>query len=121
MPDAGDPVPGARDRAGDPGELKLAELLALVTPEDLAALPEGPVLRTEHRVLAVLLRKVRALRGWSRRRLARACGTSHQELAKLEAARHGATADMWLRLCAALHVPFSRLVKCAERCAAAGW
>jgi len=102
-------------------ELKVADLLGLVTREDLAGLPEGPVLRTEHRVWAVLLRKVRMQRGWSRRFLAGVCCTSHQELAKLEAAQHGATAEMWLRLCGALGVPWSRFVRCAEVCAAAGW
>ena len=102
-------------------EWGLRDLLGMVTRADLEGLPEGPVLRTEHRVLAVLLHKVRVLRGWSLRQLALACGTSHQELAQLEAAKHGAMVETWLRLCGALRVPYSRFVKCAELCAASGW
>ena len=43
-------------------EWGLRDLLGMVTRADLEGLPDGPVLRTEHRVLAVLLRKVRVLR-----------------------------------------------------------
>ena len=83
-------------------EWGLRELLGMVTRADLEGLPDGPVLRTEHRVLAVLLRKVRVLRGWSLRQLALACGTSRQEVGQLEAGRHTAGAGLWIRLCRAL-------------------
>lgn len=99
---------------------RLEMLEALVTAEDLAALEDGPKLRMEHQVLAVLLRKVRELRGWSRWFLAGMCRTSHQELKMLEAAMHGATVDMWFRLCEALRVPCYLFICCAQEVAAQG-
>ena len=86
---------GARRRVAEvtaPVSWTVEMLEALVTAKDLAALEDGPKLRMEHRVLAVLLRKVREWRGWSRWLLAGLCGTSHQELKMLEAAMHGASA-----------------------------